>query len=264
MVEKNSWFARRGRLRLGLRAGILFGVLFCFCALPGYSGRAALADSPEGRGGGFPSARGLEPLFVLLPLDHEACAAVVGGDVRLVLDSSRSKLTVSVIDNEYEARLNRYPPREVYEIPVHNRVVDTTEAPFMPTKESAAQTAWAEGLVSRPSAFPEGYWAITAVKPRQDKYGPYMLSTNARGAVDVYMKVPESVGKIYIGTFSDTGYGIHSNTIPFEYSKTYGCLVAKQEDLARLAKTLQDDRKDDPASKQTLWVNPSRRPPVDR
>ena len=37
-----------------------------------------------------------------------------------------------------------------------------------------------------------------------------------------------------------------------------------QEDLARLAKTLQDDRKDDPASKQTLWVNPSRRPPVDR
>ena len=54
------------------------------------------------------------------------------------------------------------------------------------------------------------------------------------------------------------------STIPFEYSKTYGCLVAKQEDLARLAKTLQDDRKDDPASKQTLWVNPSRRPPVDR
>ncbi|TXT42564.1 MAG: hypothetical protein FD137_2094 [Spirochaetes bacterium] len=231
----------------------LFCIYMVLCILPGF------AKSWEpGAGVGGPSLPPLQERFPFfaIPLSQSVCAGVLGGDVRMELDANGSRLKVSVIDNEYEARLNRYPPREVYEIPAHNRIVDTTDAPFMPTKASAAQTAWAEGLVSRPVLFPEGLWNITAVKPRADKYGPFMVSTNARGSVEVYMKVPESVGKLYIGTFADTGYGIHSNTI---HSKTFGCVVTKQEDLARLAKTLAEDKKDDPASSQTIWVNRSRR-----
>jgi hypothetical protein len=247
---------RLGPVRRQNYGAALFCIFMVLCVLPGFAKSQARG---EGSGGaGLPEPKDRFPVFAI-PLSQSACAEIFGGDVRLELDVNGSRLKVSVIDNEYEARLNRYPPREVYEIPVHNRIVDTTEAPFMPTKASAAQTAWAEGLVSRPVPFPEGLWDITAVKPRADKYGPYMVSTNARGSVDVYMKVPDSAGKIYIGTFADTGYGIHSNTIPFEYSKTFGCIVAKQEDLERLAKTLAEDKKDDPSSSQTLWVNRSKR-----
>jgi hypothetical protein len=110
----------------------------------------------------------------------------VGGDVRMSLNPDRTKLIVNVIDNEYEARLGRIPPKQVLELDVHNRIVNTTNAPFMPATRDGRELAAAVSTTTKPSPFPEGYWTITAIKPRDDKYGPYFISTNAIGRVEVY------------------------------------------------------------------------------
>lgn len=179
----------------------------------------------------------------------------------MVLNSSRTKLTVNVIDNEYEARLGRIPPKEVFEVDVHNRIVDTRDAPFMPAPESKKATGSTPGLTSQPAEFPEGNWLITGMKVREDKYGPYMISTNAMGSVDVYAPDVTEGGKKYIGTYKDIGYTIHSNTIPFEYSKSYGCLIVRQEDVVRLADTLNRDRQENQRAVQTIRARPHREEP---
>jgi hypothetical protein len=189
-----------------------------------------------------------------IPLSLEECGKVVGGDVRMALNAERTRLTVNVIDNEYEARLGRIPPKEVYEIDVHNRVVDTIDAPFMPTAESRNLTQWAGDLTSKPDLFPEGNWLVTGARARNDKFGPYMIATGAVGQVEVYMQGADEGKKIYLGTYKDVGYAIHANTIPFEYSKSYGCLVVRQADLARLAGTLIKDRQENANAVQTIRV----------
>jgi len=192
--------------------------------------------------------------FECLALDGEECASIVGGDVRMVLNPSRTKLTVNVIDNEYEARLGRIPPKEVYEIDVHNRIVETTSAPFMPTGESRRQLGTMEGVMASAGFFPEGNWLVTGVKARGDKYGPYMIGTGAVGEVDVYCQGLAEGEKIYLGRYKDNGYAIPSNTVPFEYSKSYGCLVARQEDVARLADTLRRDKQENEKAVQTIRI----------
>jgi len=207
---------------------------------------------------GASGCRQLFPLSALpsfaIPLGVEECGRIRGGDVRMVLNTARTRLRVNVIDNEYEARLGRVPPKEVYEIDVHNRIVETRNAPFMPTAESRNQTRYISDLTSRPAQFPPGNWLVTGARVRTDKFGPYMISTRAVGEVEVYVKGSGEGDSFYIGNYKDTGYAIHSNTVPFEYSKTYGCLVARQEDLARLAATLARDRQEDAKAVQTIMV----------
>lgn len=228
---------------------------FAYASMPGSSIFALEHTSrQEGMSFALPSVPGMGA-FLIYPLSLKECMSIEGGDVRMVLNPARNRLTVSVIDNEYEARLGRYPPREVYEIDVHNRIVDTRRAPFIPTAESRKQTSWAGNLLSRPDVFPEGYWNISRVSERTDKFGPYMVATNAQGQVDVFMRLSDDQEPVYIGTYADTGYAIHANTNPFEYSKSYGCLIARKEDLERLAKTLKKDREDDRESRQTLRIS---------
>lgn len=195
-----------------------------------------------------------ESPFACFALDGEDCSSIVGGDVRMVLNTSRTRLTVNVIDNEYEALLGRIPPKEVYEIDVHNRVVETTCAPFMPTGESRRQLGTTEGVMASAGFFPEGNWLVTGVKTRSDKYGPYMIGTGAVGEVDVYSQGLGEGEKIYLGRYKDLGYAIHSNTVPFEYSKSYGCLIVRQEDVARLADTLRRDKQENEKAVQTIRV----------
>ncbi len=190
------------------------------------------------------------------PLSRDECAAVAGGDVRMSLNRNRTRLTVNVIDNEYEARLGRIPPKQVLQFDVHNRIVDTTQAPFMPASADGRVLAAAVPVTTRPSQFPEGYWAITAIKPRDDKYGPYMLSTNAVGKVEVYVNDGRG-GYMPVGTYSDLGYALHSNTNAFDISKTYGCIILKQDDVAMLARILQQDRAENAKSVQKIMVQPS-------
>ena len=192
------------------------------------------------------------------PLDLESCALIRGGDVRMVVNSERNSITVNVIDNEYEARLGRIPPKKVFHIDVHNRVVDTIKAPYMPTASAKKQLGNTSGFTSKPEVFPEGNWRITNVRTRNDKYGPYMIKTNATGMVDVYAPGVEEGRLNYIGRYPDTGYAIHSNTVPFENSKSYGCLIIKQADAEMLASILEADKKENPAAVQTIRVGSSR------
>ena len=188
-----------------------------------------------------------------VPLSQNECASVVGGDVRMSLNQARNRLKVNVIDNEYEARLGRIPPKEVLEFDVHNRVVDTTQAPFMPAGRDGRALAAAAAVTTRPSQFPEGYWSVTAVNPREDKYGPYMISTNAIGAVETFVN-DGAGGYMPVGTYRDLGYALHANTNPFNVSKTYGCMVLKQEDLATLATILRNDKAENPKAVQKVLV----------
>lgn len=192
-----------------------------------------------------------------VPLDQDECASIVGGDVRMSLNSDRTRLKVNVIDNEYEARLGRIPPKQVLELDVHNRIADTTYAPFMPATKDGRELAAAVSTTSRPSPFPEGYWTITRITPCNDRYGPYFISTNAIGRVDVYEN-DGSGGQLLIGKFKDLGYSLHASTVPFNVSKSYGCLVLRQDDAAMLARILQADRQENPDAVQKILVPPSR------
>lgn len=252
--QKRQERGRRQCLRQGLKRAVfpLLSAALLFAGLGKVS-----AGITGGWGQGSPAAlkAPLPPGCVFL--SAEQCESICGGDVRMVLNAARTKLTVNVIDNEYEARLGRIPPKEVYEIDVHNRVVDTDEAPFMPTAGSRRRTSGRSGLTTRPEQFPEGNWLITGVSPRQDKYGPYMIGTGAVGEVEVYESGPR--GRRPIGRHKDTGYGVHASTVPFDASGTYGCIVASQESITKLAGTLQKDREENPDAVQTIRVSRRRR-----
>ncbi|MEN6363948.1 MAG: hypothetical protein ABFC81_02645 [Rectinema sp.] len=197
--------------------------------------------------------------FPGLRIPRAECATIEGGDIRMVLNAAKNKLQVSVISNEYEARLGRIPPIETYEIDVHNRVVDTTLAPFIPTKKSRAQTSVLSGLTSKPEQFPEGYWEISGLRTTEGKYGPYTISTNAVGKVDVFSPNDSNGKGVYVGTCEDTGYALHSNSNPFGSSKSNGCLILKEDDCERLAIKLANDRMDDKNAKQTIRVKKKNR-----
>jgi len=252
---------RGGRLR-DRPANIAFPLLGALLLLAGVETASAMSAT-ELRGAA--GSRQFHPLSAPPPpvilLSLEECGAIRGGDVRMVLNAARTRLRVDVVDNEYEARLGRIPPKEVYEIDVHNRVVDTKKAPFMPTAESRRKTGGQGDLTSKPAEFPSGNWLVTGVKARADKYGPYMISTGAVGEVDVYANGNGKGEAVYVGSYKDVGYAIHSNTVPFEYSKTYGCLIARQTDLAKLAASLAKDREENAKAVQTIRVR--RRKPVD-
>jgi len=234
---------------------IVFPLLGAILLLAGAETASAMSVKELGGASGRKQLLSCSTLESLgIPLSLEECGKIVGGDVRMVLNAERTRLTVNVIDNEYEARLGRIPPKEVFQIDVHNRVVDTIDAPFMPTAESRNLTEWAGDLTSKPDLFPEGNWLVTGTRARNDRYGPYMIATGAIGQVEVYMQGADEGKKIYLGNYKDVGYAIHSNTIPFEYSKTYGCLVVRQEDLARLAGTLIKDLQENEKAVQTIRI----------
>ncbi|HNX73541.1 MAG TPA: L,D-transpeptidase [Spirochaetales bacterium] len=187
-------------------------------------------------------------------VDEVEAAKVQGGDTRVTLDSSRTKLKVEVIDSEYEAKLGRIPPKETYVIDVHNRVMQTTEAPFMPKPGTQNVAPHGPGVTCAPEPFPAGNWQITGERARGDKYGPFSIQTNAVGHVDVYGPVGPEGRAAYLGTYADTGYSLHSNTIPFERSLSYGCIVMRQDDVSKLATTLLIDKGRDPKARQTIYV----------
>ena len=246
------------RKRRGLATAVrrLSGLLLCGTLLLAWTAdihAMHVENAADGR-----SMTGSAVLF--RELDSREASLVRGGDVRMVLDAIREKLTVKVIKNEYEGRIGRIPPLEVYEIDVHNRILQTNDAPFMPTIASRTALGDSSGYKASTSPFPEGLWQITSVKPRNDKYGPYMVMTEAVGTVRVYAPGAKEGEMVYVGDYTDTGYGIHSNTIPFEYSKTFGCIIARQADLERLAKTLIKDRQENPKTVQTIRV---RKPDID-
>lgn len=214
---------------------------------------AAMGAVGTAGGGGFPpaseAASGLAfpcgAFFASLPgvrMEPEEAEGISGGDVRMRFMPGLGTMEVEVVSNEYEARLGRIPPVR-YRIDAHNRIVDTTGAPFFPTADSAAISAGIAGLTARAAAFPEGYWAVTAIRERQDRFGPYMISTNAWGNVDIYQDDGKG-GRRYVGNLPDTGYSIHSNARPFEQSASYGCIVIREADAARLARDLMADRMD--------------------
>lgn len=257
MVPHMKWRPRGRPAFVGRNAGLLLAFLVILCPaglnalslparIPGGDGRC---PSPDPGSAALEAGAGFDYSFART-LAEEESGRLSGGDTRMRLNAARTKLSVQVIDNEYEARLGRIPPVETYEIDVHNRVVDTRSAPFMPTPVSARVTSSLGKLTSVPAAFPEGYWTITAVTPREGKFGPSMISTNAVGIVDVYA----DEGSSYVGSYSDTGYAIHANSNPFESSKSYGCLVARQEDIRKLESTLKADRKKNPRAVQKLLV----------
>ncbi|MCX7776330.1 MAG: L,D-transpeptidase [Rectinemataceae bacterium] len=203
-----------------------------------------------------PNAPEQSPFGTIQPLGWEACAAVTGGDVRMRLNPERNELVVNVIDNEYEARLGRIPPKEVLVFEVHNRVVATQSAPFYPASREGRMLASQGELGTRPAQFPEGYWSITTVRERNDRYGPYFIGTNAVGLVEVYRKA-DNGAMLFEGVYPDTGYALHANSKPFNVSKSYGCIILKQEDVAKLAQVLIRDREENPAAVQKIYV-PSR------
>jgi hypothetical protein len=183
------------------------------------------------------SPPGLFDFLTGTELSDAESAFYTGGDVRMELDEARSRVKVKVYDNEYEARLGRIGPSEVFTVEAHNRIVETTEAPFYPVGRSAKVYEGVGGLTTEPVEFPSGSWNVTAVEERSGKYGPYMIKTDAVGEVQVYS------GESKVGTATDGGYAMHSNSNDFSVSKSYGCVIMRQEDTRRVARTLIADTK---------------------
>lgn len=188
-------------------------------------------------------------------LTQAECARIAGGDVKMRMNAARTNIHVNVIDNEYEARLGRIPPKESFDIEVHNRVMKTNRASYIPASDSRSYPGREDGLTTMPEPFPEGTWRIVRVRERTDKYGPFMIMTDAIGMVDVFRPAVAEGELELCGRFSDTAYGIHSNTIPFERSLTYGCVIARQEDLERLALVLAADRAENRNAVQLFSVD---------
>jgi len=188
-------------------------------------------------------------------IDATEAASIDGGDVFLDLDRARTRLKVTVVDNEYEARLGRIKPKEVYYVDAHNRLVDTIDAPFFVAGSSKDMWDGVQGLTTRPVPFPEGTWNITGVREvelEELKYGPYMIGTDAIGWVEVY-----SAGS-RVTTAYDGGYAIHSNSNDFSSSQSYGCIVVRESDNRRIAASLKADRAQLPIegkSRQTISVS---------
>lgn len=211
------------------------------------AGAAALEAGPADPFSGFPGMR----------MSEREADSVFGGDVRMRLNGARNRLEVEIISNEYEARLGRIPPVARYEVDVHNRVADTNRAPFLPAASAWGMVDGYSGLSSRPAAFPSGYWEIGRITERTDAYGPFMISTNAVGTVEVYGSDGRG-GRTYLGTLPDTGYALHSNAKPFESSLSYGCLVLRQDDVSRIANDIMADRMSDRAARASLRVRGDR------
>jgi len=186
-------------------------------------------DSPPPSGG---ILEGL-PGRVIGPAE---AATIRGGDVVIKLNAARTKLIVDVYINDDELRRLSPKPIKTLVLDAHNRPVDTTKAPFMPADRDVLPLGGA--LTSKPAKFPAGTCKVTSVQEREGSYGPYMVKTGAVGEVNVY------AGDKLLGKYKDVGYAIHSNNIKFEYSQSYGCIIIRKEDNAKLAKILKDDRKD--------------------
>lgn len=181
----------------------------------------------------------------------EEAAAFDGGDVRMTLNAERTKLKVEVTGSvDHPSIGHRKNGSQLsFEIDVHNRVVDTKKADFMPAGKSPASLEGQGKLSSRPEQFPEGTWKVTAVVARKDKYGPNMIKTNAVGNVEVFNEKGASLGR-----YKDTGYALHSNTNDFSVSKSWGCIIVKQADNRRLANLIDRDKKVCGGGRQTITV----------
>ena len=181
-------------------------------------------------------------------LAADEAAAIEGGDIGLELNETRDKIKVTV---RYASTTPQGRPTTVqysYSIDAHNNVADTKEADFMPAGGKTPDRLKGEtGLKSKPEPFPEGTWKITAVKERKDKFGPNLMSTDAIGKVEVFDKKGKGKGK-----YEDEGYAIHSNTNDFDKSKSWGCIIVKQNDNENLARQIRTDM--ERKGRQTITV----------
>ncbi|MEI6876127.1 MAG: hypothetical protein WCL50_13470 [Spirochaetota bacterium] len=203
-------------------------------------GVSTFAGAIQGAGAVRTSPSG-DPLAALpgrTPTALEA-SAIRGGDVVMKLNANRTQLTVDVYSNDSELRRLNPRPTQSLTIDAHNRIVNTTSAPFMPANGRDRDLfPLGAGLTTMPAQFPAGTWAITGVRSRDDDYGPFMIGTNAVGRVDVY------AGGVKVGSANDVGYAIHSNSKDFAVSLSYGCIIVRQNDNALIAGILNADRAD--------------------
>ncbi|NLJ45104.1 MAG: hypothetical protein GX430_00870 [Treponema sp.] len=157
-----------------------------------------------------------------------------GGDVFIRASARRDRLTVVEIPIDGRGRAGRY------EVEAHNRVTSGVSADLI-TKEGKVP-----GYAAVPEGFPEGTHRVTTVQARSDKFGPYSIGTDAEGLVDAY-KVTKQDGRIvsaeYAGRVADYGYSIHSNREKsFETSRSWGCIIVREADCGRIARTIRADR----------------------
>jgi len=214
------------------------------CVAGGLLAAASLHD-PGGpanlSGGSFDPTVCMDP-FAGLPgreLTDAESAALTGGDVEINMNAARTKITVMVTTNN-PSKNTRYPsPATVYEFEAHNRIGNTTNAPWMPAPcDTDREFPNRAVITTQPAPFPTGNWKITNVAQTAGNYGPFMISTNAVGSVKVFADGKD------VGIGTDTGYAIHSNIKPFDSSQSNGCIVIRREDNAKLAQILISDRKD--------------------
>ncbi len=157
-----------------------------------------------------------------------------GGDVFIRASARRDRLVVVEIPIDGRGRAGRY------EVESHNRVTQGAGADLI-TRDGKVP-----GYSAVPEGFPEGTHRVTGVTARTDKFGPYSIGTDAEGLVDAY-RVTKEDGKVvsseYAGKVRDYGYSIHSNRgTPFESSRSWGCIIVREADCRRLARTLRADR----------------------
>jgi len=157
-----------------------------------------------------------------------------GGDVFIRASARRDRLVVVEIPIDGRGKAGRY------EVESHNRVTSGASADLI-TREGKVP-----GYATVPEGFPGGTHRVTSVKARTDKFGPYSIGTDAEGSVDAY-KVEKQDGKIvsseYAGKVKDYGYSIHSNREKsFETSKSWGCIIVREADAGRIARTIRADR----------------------
>ncbi len=191
---------------------------------------AAANASASGPGDPFAAVRGI-------PIGGMEAESIEGGDMFMRLNKERNKLEVHT---EFPSKTASGLPTRVsfsYSMDAHNRVVNTKGADFMPAGGAIPENLRDKGsLASRPEGFPAGVWNVTAVKERKDKFGPYMISTDAVGVVEVFDAKGNSLGR-----YKDAGYAIHSNTNDFKTSQSWGCVILREEDNRRLAEALSRD-----------------------
>jgi len=170
------------------------------------------------------------------PITAIEASAIVGGDVFMELNAERTRLKVKVYTNDDELRRLRPTPIKTFEVDAHNRIVETTKAPYMPAPGSPKANG--SNLTSKPAEFPSGCSNVTAVTKTDGKYGPNMISTDATGKVEVYANGQS------VGTYNDVGYAIHSNANDFSASKSYGCIIVTKTANEAIACVLKADRDD--------------------
>ncbi|HUX41542.1 MAG TPA: hypothetical protein VMV83_10295 [Rectinemataceae bacterium] len=170
------------------------------------------------------------------PLSAVEASSIAGGDVFMELNAERTRLRVKVYTNDDELRRLKPTPIKTFEVDAHNRIVETTKAPYMPAPGAAKANG--SNLTSKPAQFPSGTSNVSAITKTSGKYGPNMISTDAVGRVEVYAK-----GKS-VGTYSDVGYAIHSNVNDFSVSRSNGCVIVSKTANSAIAGVLRADRED--------------------